>query len=257
LREAGRCGVIPEQRGALPVNMSDIELDDLFASCMPRLKRTARLMLRNPQDSEDALQEGLLLAFKKLGQFQGRSNFVTWLHSIVRNAALTHVRRMKCRPQYASEEEFANGGESTWEDLSVDPSLSPEDECARRERTRFLLDVLQEMPARYQSVVRLCDLDGMDQKEAAQKLGITTCALKTYLFRARRLAARRILGKVFHQDQSFQNKEHAYLPPSDKSGYSGTAVPFRDFKRTEQDRYPIPVRAREDRVFAGGKHEHC
>jgi len=38
-------------------------------------------MLRHPQDSEDALQDGLLLAFRNLKQFQGRSTFSTWLHT--------------------------------------------------------------------------------------------------------------------------------------------------------------------------------
>ena len=96
--------------------MTDVELDHLFASCMPRLRQAARQMLRNPQDCEDALQEGLLLAFRNLNQFQGRSQFSTWLHSIVRNAARTQVRRKKCRPQ-CSWEEFSNGRESTVDGL--------------------------------------------------------------------------------------------------------------------------------------------
>jgi len=199
LRGQKRCGVIPEmqQCDTLPVSMSDVELNDLFTSCMPRLKRTARQMLRDPQDSEDALQDGLLLAFRNLKQFQGRSTFSTWLHSIVRNAARTHVRRMKCRPQCTSEDELTNGAELTLEELSINPGLSPEDECAQRERSRILLEALQDMPPRYQSVVHLCDVDGMDQKDAAQKLGITASAIKTALFRARRLAARQIRGRCF------------------------------------------------------------
>jgi DNA-directed RNA polymerase specialized sigma24 family protein len=59
----------------LPINMNDAELDQLFESCIPRLRRTARLMLRDPQDSEDAVQEGLLRAFRNLKQFQGARHF--------------------------------------------------------------------------------------------------------------------------------------------------------------------------------------
>jgi len=180
-----------QQSKALPANMTDAELNHLFASCMPQLKSTSRQLLRNCQDSEDAVQEGLLLAFKNLNQFEGRSKFSTWLHSIVTNAARTHVRKTKCRPQF-SWEEFCDQGELTVERLTVDPRPGPDERCERRERSRILLHVLQELPDRYQAVIRLCDVDGVDAKDAAQKLRITPATLKILLFRARGQVTRRI-----------------------------------------------------------------
>src|ERR1700690_4233556 len=118
--------------------MNGAELDNLFASCIPRLHRTARLMLRDPQDSEDAVQEGLLLAFRNLSQFQGRSSFSTWLHSILRNVARTHYRRMKCRPKCSLEEELSNVKESKFEQDFVDLGRTPEEECELGERSRLL-----------------------------------------------------------------------------------------------------------------------
>jgi RNA polymerase sigma-70 factor, ECF subfamily len=180
-----------QQSKALPANMTDAELNHLFASCMPRLKNTSRQLLRNCQDSEDAVQEGLLLAFKNLNQFEGRSKFSTWLHSIVTNAARTHVRKTKCRPQF-SWEEFCDQGELTVERVTVDPRPGPDERCERSERSRILLHALQELPGRYQAVIRLCDVDGVDAKDAAQKLGITPATLKILLFRARGQVTRRI-----------------------------------------------------------------
>jgi len=240
----------------LPVNMDDTELGELFASCMPRLKRTTRQMLRNPQDCEDALQEGLLLAFRNLKQFQGRSQFSTWLHSIVRNAALTHVRRMQCRLQCSSEEDLANGGDLTLEELSVDAGLSPEEECARRERLRILLEVLQHMPARYKSAVQLCDVDAIDQKEAAQRLGITVCALKTYLFRARRVAARRIRERILPPDDSSPSREHSSLQRTLILGHSRSASSVLDFKSTAEEEYPMHAKAPKNRDLERGNPEH-
>ena len=57
-------------------------VDLLFASHIPQLRRTAAWMLANSDDSEDALQDGLLLAYRNLNQFQGRAKFSTWLHRI-------------------------------------------------------------------------------------------------------------------------------------------------------------------------------
>jgi RNA polymerase sigma-70 factor, ECF subfamily len=235
--------------------MDDAQLDELFASCMPRLRRIARQILRNPEDSEDALQEGLLLAFRNLRQFQGRSKFSSWLHTIVKNAARTHVRRMKSRPQLCSEEEFANRSELTLAELSVDPGPSPEDECVRQERSGILLDVLQDMPAKYQAVVHLCDVDGIQPKAAAQRLGITSCALKTYLFRARRLATRRIRARVFPSDKVFPRSKHACHRQPSIAGANRAAVSIRGAMRKEWERYPMRARERKKLDRIGGNDE--
>jgi RNA polymerase sigma-70 factor, ECF subfamily len=242
----GSCGAVSEmQQGEpLPVNMTDLELDHLFASCMPRLQRATRQMLRNPQDCEDALQEGLLLAFRNLNQFQGRSKFSTWLHSIVRNAALTHVRRMNCRPR-CSWEELSDGGELTVERFTVDPRLNPADECALREKSRILLQAMQELPPRYQAALRLCDVDGVDPKEAAQRLGITGSALKTYMFRARRLVTRRIRQKHVRQCERFSDHDHSSFRRAQVSESSRRVGQVGDPKPSESERYRMNARARK------------
>jgi predicted DNA-binding protein (UPF0251 family) len=74
----------------------------------------------------------------------------------------------------------------------VDPRPGPDEKCARWERSRILLRALEELPYRYQTVIRLCDVDGVEAKDAALELRIKTATLKTLLFRARRQVARRI-----------------------------------------------------------------
>ena len=85
-------------------------LDDLFVSHMPQLYHAAAQVLRHPQDSEDALQEGLMATFRHLNQFQGRPKFSTWLHRIVVNASLMKLRHRKCELTVAStDEQFEDG----------------------------------------------------------------------------------------------------------------------------------------------------
>jgi RNA polymerase sigma-70 factor, ECF subfamily len=45
------------------------------------------------QEAEDALQEGMLKAHQRAAQFRGESQVSTWLHTIVKRAALDIVRR--------------------------------------------------------------------------------------------------------------------------------------------------------------------
>jgi len=200
-------GLETQRPARLPADMDNAKLDNLFASCMQRLQRTASQLLHNPQDSEDALQDGLLLAFRNLDQFQGRSRFSTWLHSIVKNAAHAHARKMKCRPQCSLEAELSADGEATYEEFLVDPQPSPEAECTSRERSRILRKVMQALPPRYGLVMHLCDLQGVEPKAASQILGISSSALKTCLFRARRLATRRIRGNYRFSRKSSPNHD--------------------------------------------------
>src|SRR5208337_1173120 len=67
--------------------------EHLFARHRPRLYRTAVALLRNKEDAEDAVQDGLCKAYTHLRSFQGRSSFSTWLTSIVINSALMSRRR--------------------------------------------------------------------------------------------------------------------------------------------------------------------
>src|SRR2546430_1881726 len=63
-------------------------VDALFKRYQRPLFQTALRVLGNAEDAEDALQEGMLSAYRNLKRFEGRSQFSTWLTRIVINAAL-------------------------------------------------------------------------------------------------------------------------------------------------------------------------
>src|ERR1700692_1848624 len=68
------------------------------------LFQTALRVLGNAEDAEDALQDGLLSAYRNLNRFEGRSQFSTWLTRIVINAALMRRRSAKARPAVSLDE---------------------------------------------------------------------------------------------------------------------------------------------------------
>src|SRR5579863_7444049 len=78
-------------------------LDVLFARNTRTLYQTALRVLGNPEDAEEALQEGLLSAYRNLPRFEGRSQFSTWLTRIVINAALMRLRSRRSRPAVSLE----------------------------------------------------------------------------------------------------------------------------------------------------------
>ena len=67
-------------------------VETLFRRYQRPLFQTALRVLGNTEDAEDALQDGLLSAYRNLNRFEGRSQFSTWLTRIVINAALMRRR---------------------------------------------------------------------------------------------------------------------------------------------------------------------
>ena len=112
-----------------PVNDNREALENLFSRYRSRLYKTALRVLRNPEDAEDALQDGLLSAYRKLDTFEGRSQFSTWLTRIVVNAAAMQMRRR--RPEVVNSIDDQPGpGQRPWAHLIPDQRPNPEEICA-------------------------------------------------------------------------------------------------------------------------------
>lgn len=176
----------------LPVDMDPAEVNELFASCLPKLQKSVRKMFRSEQDSEDALQDALLLAFRKMHQFEGRSSFCTWVHSIVRNTARVYYRRAKAHPTVSTDQDPQSEEGLTEESAFVDGRLTPEESYCRRERSEILQKAANELPPKYHAAVYLFYLKELGEEATAKELGITVPALKAQLHRSRILLSYRI-----------------------------------------------------------------
>lgn len=158
--------------------------EELFVPNMSQLYYAAARVLRDPQDSEDALQDGLLSAFRHLGQFQGRCQLSTWLHTVVTNAARMRLRKRRRLVNASIADDVTNEDRLRCEELLADSRPNPEEECAQRERSRMFRERVRYLPPNYRLVVQMCIIDGLLRREAAQKLGISTNTLKARLRRA-------------------------------------------------------------------------
>ena len=74
---------------------------DAFRALVERHSHGAfRLAFRltgNEQDAEDVVQESFIRAYRRLGRFESRSNFGTWLHRIVVNCSIDVLRSRQAR----------------------------------------------------------------------------------------------------------------------------------------------------------------
>ena len=165
-------------------------LDALFARNHRALYQTALRVLGNPEDAEEALQEGLLSAYRNLPRFERRSQFSTWLTRIVINAALMRRRSKRARPA-VSLDDFVSEGELPLADRFADDGPNPEQLYAGTELGNRMNKKLAEISPLLRTAFWLREIEGLSAEEAAHVLGVSRNTLKARLWRARQeLAAR-------------------------------------------------------------------
>jgi len=166
-------------------------VETLFRRYERPLFQTALRVLGNTEDAEDALQDGLLSAYRNLKRFEGRSQFSTWLTRIVINAALMRRRSAKARPA-VSLDEPPREDELPAAERFADDGLTPEQVFANTEIREMLSENLDQLSPLLRTAFVLREVQGYSTGEAAKKLGVTENTLKARLWRARHQLAERL-----------------------------------------------------------------
>ena len=162
--------------------------EQIFASHTGKLRRIAFRIVRNREDAEDAVQDGLCRAFTKLHAFEGRSSFTTWLTRIVINSALMIRRRRNGRSE-ASLDELLDDRPEQFRCRIVDARPNPEHICASVEIRALVEKQVRELPPGLQTAFQLYGLDDRSAAESMRALGIRNGAFKSRISRARRKIA--------------------------------------------------------------------
>ena len=149
----------------------------------PMLLRTARAILGDDAEAEDAVQEACLQAYRALATFRGDSKVSTWLVRITANEALMrrrrHLRAASAVPIDGQADADARDG--------VSHAPGPESEAVRTELHRVLDGHIEALPEEYRAVFRLRALEELGVGEVAAALGIPEATVRTRYFRARGL----------------------------------------------------------------------
>lgn len=149
------------------------------------LYRTARSILKDDAEAEDALQDAYLLAYRNIDKYRGDSSLSTWLTRIVVNEAIARSRKSNRRAeiiQLTGDDETLVTAETDMSDAS---SEQPERAAMRADARRMLEQKIDELPAAFRTVFVLRALEEMTVEETAAALGIPDATVRTRFFRAR------------------------------------------------------------------------
>jgi RNA polymerase sigma factor (sigma-70 family) len=141
----------------------------LFAICLK--------YSRNYAEAEDNLQDGFLIIFDKIHQFNFKGSFEGWIKRIMINNVLQQYRGVRFL-------------EMTTENISDEPEIEIDESIS----LDFLMKIIQELPDRYRLVFNLYVIDGYAHKDIAEMLGITTGTSKSNLSRARMILKEKIVS---------------------------------------------------------------
>jgi RNA polymerase sigma-70 factor (ECF subfamily) len=142
-------------------------------------------MLGNAQEAEDAAQEAFVRAYRKMDSYDPNYKFSTWMLSIASHYCIDLLRRRRLK-WVALEEERLTPTQLT----SHQPG--PEKQAMQSEREAAIAALLDTLAPDYRAAVVLRYWYDLSYEEIAETTGSTVSAIKSRLFRARRMLAEQL-----------------------------------------------------------------
>jgi RNA polymerase sigma-70 factor (ECF subfamily) len=142
-------------------------------------------MLGERQEAEDLAQDAFLRAYQRLETFDVGRPFGPWIRKVAVNLCLNSLQRHR-PPRLPLDEEYDDPVDTDQPD--------PADLHERADQAVRLRREMAALPAHYRAVIELRHFQDMTYEEMAKALTISIGDVKTHLFRARRLLARRLRG---------------------------------------------------------------
>lgn len=167
-------------------------MSDLLEKHGAKLYGVALQITRNETDAQEVMQDALINIWNKIGNFEGRSAFTSWMYRVTANAAL-----MKLRKNKRFERDVPIGNQDPEKDLPVvqlaDPGDNPATTVQRAELGDTVRGAIDALPEPYRTTVLLADVEEMSMDEVAEAMEVSVPAVKSRLHRGR-LALRKALA---------------------------------------------------------------
>jgi RNA polymerase sigma-70 factor (ECF subfamily) len=158
------------------------------------LRRYVVRRVRNPADADDVLHEVFLKIEAHLSKLREPGRLAAWLYRIADNAIVDHYR-----------------GQRAWDELPDDlpaPETAADGTAALAACLRPMIEAL---PETYRQAVLWSEIDGLPQREVAERLGLSLSGAKSRVQRGRELL-RAILLDCCHVDSDAEGLACAQKP---------------------------------------------
>ena len=148
------------------------------------LYRTARSILKDDTEAEDAVQEAFLLAYRGFANFRQDAKLSTWLIRIVVNASVGGLRK---RSQRSKVVHLSNRIRQATPVPDREAPEGPDEVLSRTEMRHLLETKIDDLPEPYCVVFMLHAVQELSVDETSEALGIPKATVRSRYSRARRL----------------------------------------------------------------------
>ena len=166
--------------GRLSRRSREKAFDSLYRDHFREIFGYALALLHSPADAEDATQATFLNAYRALERGERPRHAASWLRTIALNVCREHFRRASRRPDEVSLEEDPG-------DLVVE---APEPAIGD------VIRGLSHLPFNQRAALVMREFEGRSMAEIAGLLEVTSSAVETLLFRARRALREQLDGSL-------------------------------------------------------------
>lgn len=158
-------------------------VEQLYESHSALVHSICRSLLRDRVEAEDAAQQTFLSAQRALLNGSSPRDEAAWLATIARHESIARVqgRMREPLPMEVEEHETAPDAHAA---------------AVRRHDAGELRDALAELPGQQRRAILLREVRGLSYQEVAASLSVTTSAVESLLFRARRTLQARLQGSL-------------------------------------------------------------
>ncbi len=174
-----------------------------------------RRRVGDPATAEDLLQEVFLRVHGRAHQLRDEERVAGWVFRIARNVVADHYRRGDGRDarRTLGDVELDPVDRARGElELGRSPRADPESHevaAGNARLAQWLGAVVDELPEHYRDAIRLVELEGVSQREAAERLGLSRSGLKSRVQRGRALL-RRALERCCHVELDRRGRPYDY-----------------------------------------------
>lgn len=133
-------------------------------------------IVEDPREAEDVMQESMITAFTKMNQWNRTATFGAWLKRIVINNSLTHVRK---HGKYRKVD---------YDEVAYEMEAVAEEQIDMESAgitAKQVMDAMKSLKDRYREILNLSLVEGMDNEEISEILGVSNGTCRTTISRAK------------------------------------------------------------------------
>ena len=167
-----------------------LDLEQIYIEYYPQIHRYL-IHVIGVKEAEDLAQEVFIKAGTALSTFRNESQVSTWLYRIATNAAVDRMREPSFRRETIvdlMEYDVNKGVPVTIDDVETDLAenrQSLEEKAARKATNECIRDIIEALPKNYRVPVILSELEGLQNQEIAEILGLTLEVVKVRIHRGK------------------------------------------------------------------------